>query len=173
MRFIGRSPLWKSPECIHDSSRTIRELIVKPPLVSEWSVSISRKALKIRYPVQRAIRRLLVVDISGTPRIECFDSSQARGVTVAALIGQVTAECHAISLLRSNQRAMNRVFWPFGRSLYPLDQLFGMLFPVSVLLWMQENVASQFERNHLIQVIGIGINVLEIARPDIVLEGIN
>src|SRR6266700_4073538 len=92
MRFIVRSPFRHGPKRIHHSARPVGKFIGEPPLIAEGRVSASRKPLKVRDPVVRTVGRFLVCRVSCPGVVQRFDSRESRTMTIAALIGHVTAE---------------------------------------------------------------------------------
>src|SRR5579862_6273580 len=97
----------------------------------------SRQALKVCHPVIGPKCRLAVRLVSGLGEIERFDGGKTRGMAVAALVGQVAAEVHAISLFGGHGRAMHNVLWPLRSRLDPLDQLASMFPPLRIFFRMK------------------------------------
>src|SRR6266699_2221181 len=144
MRFIVRSPFRHGPKRIHHSARPVGKFIGEPPLIAEGRVSASRKPLKVRDPVVRTVGRFLVCRVSCPGVVQRFDSRESRTMTIAALIGHVTAEIlEAASLFGCNCCAMYDVLGPLRRSLHPLNQFARMLAPIGVFIGMEQYVARK------------------------------
>ena len=89
-------------------------------------------------------------------------------MAVTALVRQVAAELDAVTLFGGDGGSVHDVLRPPGSRLDPFDELAGMLFPQRIFFRMQQDVAGEFQRNHLVHVLHTGNDVFEVANPNIV-----
>ena len=170
MRLIGRSPFGYGPESVHHPSRPICKFIGKPPLVAKGSVGRGWESLKVCDPVVGSVCGLFVGDVSGPGIVEGFDGSKPCAMAVTALVRQVATEFLSAALFSCDHRAVHHVFGPLWCSLHPFDQPAGMLTPARVLLRMQKDIASKFERDDLVHVVHAALDVLKVADPHVVVH---
>ncbi len=93
-------------------------------------------------------------------------------MAVAALIGKIAAELLAAALFGSDGCAVNDVLGPAGSRFDPVDQFASVFAPIGIFLRVEQNVASEFERNDLIHVFHVRPDILEISDPYVVVHGV-
>src|ERR1700690_593238 len=169
MRLIRRCPLGNRPEAIHQTSWTVRKFVGKPPLVAERSMRLTWQTLEIRDPVEGTQGLLFVTLVACTGKVQRLDGGEPRRVTVAALVRLIAAKGEAVALLGRYGCAVHPILRPSGSGFDPFDQLPGVLLPPSVILGMQDDIASKLQRNHVIHILHVGRNVLKVPGPNIVL----